>query len=76
MAALSPLGARTLAGFVKRYGAQAGKTKFEAAMANGTIDRLKMQSQPSKSDRREGELEAAESTSGMPANKRTAITSD
>lgn len=39
---LTPLGARTLAGFKKRYGEEEGETRFERAIENGTLDRKKM----------------------------------
>jgi hypothetical protein len=39
---LSPLGQRTLAGFMDKWGDTEGHTRFESAVSNGTIERAKM----------------------------------
>jgi hypothetical protein len=41
--ALTPLGTRTRAGFIKKYGAKEGAKKFTEAMDKGLIDRSKME---------------------------------
>jgi hypothetical protein len=41
--ALTPLGKRTLAGFVSKYGAKQGPAKFRDALDKGLIDRGKME---------------------------------
>lgn len=41
--ALTAIGRRTLKGFIDKYGAKVGPKRFEEAMANGTIDRGKME---------------------------------
>jgi hypothetical protein len=43
---LTPLGQRTLDGFMDKYGDAAGHTKFESAVERGVIDRAKMFKNP------------------------------
>jgi hypothetical protein len=43
MSQLTPLGQRTRAGFITKYGAKEGARKFDDAMAKGLIDRSKME---------------------------------
>jgi hypothetical protein len=67
-AELTPLGRRTLAGFVKRFGEETGERKFQTAMENGTIDRAKMENKGAADDDADGDT-----VTGMPPNKRARV---